>query len=1078
MSSLKATADSIRAAVSSTATCSPATVAELSDLLLPKPGGSKSDVRSISAKSLKTTTATKPKSTRAAVKPRAKAGKEEEIQENGERLSPKERYILATEIVNSTLKALSESIKVPAPLHKKESAAKELVKASAHRVLRRSLSAPQSPLQPRSPNRISPSPSVSTGLRRSSSSPSIITSANKSTAECARVAFACLRSLQSSKVPGINLPPFQLESGMSVLIGKLISLGLDDLALKEVVILKKRLNLEDEQSQDQRPASKKIQPTPAPQTLAGLLEFKDKSLQGEKLGLVITTQIQVLRIIAARRNYKQAEAALPILEPSHSSSPTKFVLLAATTAKSDKCARQLQSISEILLSLTPNVSPADDTVALDQKLSLSPEVAFQLQAIALQTRVMWWKLAGHKGDSGKELLGPFLRCLSAYSRRNGRASTQTYQLSVSAFKALQEVFPGLKDTTEGVLRSTIIGVYRLLSSLSQEANLLDEAIRWTQKILVLLDPKVDSDAKRCSVATRSVGLSLRKLTRHPKDEEQLLSLLDVLEQPFRGESSEIDDLLTEVSALRRAAVTLLANKDSTSCELPDGLREMCESLVLLCPRLSLRYIGNSPDAKSAPKEIVRYEQRRQFIRKLAMHAIDSALFLIKTFLSERRLSWDLMDSKLQDCLLLLERLDESSKETLSDNTSSSTSYYVRISNLYFSQYLNMRRDSDNQKDGPQIRALRRSIDSIRSRPRQEKKAALLSMKLERMAEACKAAGRYDELSKTLLSLRDEMVSDGVLSAVAAAAATVTVQAAWRHNEEAAVLGRTIQALLRVQVKYLDTSSQASLLNGPWSDEERGAVLEQLLNTLLASPNSSSTLQSKVFQELLSVYDRHQYPLRRMRVLSRLLCLDPAQQQAVGDMAEESNSLATTLTVEGTKDEGLGGFLTHLQTLVRALLELQRETPQVDVLKESFVVWSNIRERCDSWSSLAAQIEDPDAFLVQLQLIADYMQVKGLDTVRLSLLRMIKDFNELRKDAANPDDFVLSLVRLGAQWVQLGYSGKARLVLDRAQDCCDQNGALPHTWLHLHLAYAEYLLSIGNYDKWYVSISTPLKCPLT
>ena len=866
---------------------------------------------------------------------------------------------------------------------------------------------------------------------------------------------------------------------MSVLIGKLISLGLDDLALKELVVLKKRLDLEDEKAPDQRASSKKIRPTPAPQTLAGLLEFKDKSLQGEKLGLVIATQIQVLRIMASTRNYKQAEAALPILEPSHSSSPTKFVLLASAASKSDKCARQLQSISEILLSLTPNVSPADDTVALDQKLSLSPEVAFQLQAIALRTRVMWWKLAGHKGDSGKELLGPFLRCLSAYCRRNGRANTQTYQLSVSAFKALQNAFPVSEDTTDGTSRSTIIGVYRLLSSISQEASLLDEAISWTQKILVLLDPKIDSDAKRCSVATRSVGLSLRRLTRHPKDEEQLLSLLDVLEQPFRGESSEIDDLLTEVSAARRAAITLLANKDSTSCELPDGLREMCESLVLLCPRLSLRYIGNFPDAKSAPKEIVRYEQRRQFIRKLAMHAIDSVLFLIKNFLGERRLSWDLMDSKLQDCLLLLERLDETSMEAASDNPSSSTSYYVRISNLYFSQYLNMRRDSNNQKDGQQMRALRRSIDAVRSRPRQEKKAALLSTKLERMADACKTAGRYDELSKTLLMLRDEMISDGVLSAVAAAAATVTVQAAWRHNEETAVLGRTIQALLKVQLKYLDTSSHPSLLNGPWSDEERGAVLEQLLNTLLANPNASSTLQTTVFQELLSIYDRQQYPIRRMRVLSRLLCLDSAQQQAVRNMEGESNSLATTrLTIEGTKDEGLGSFLTHLQALVRAMFELQQETPQVDVLKESFAVWSNIRERCDNWSSLEAQIEDPDAFLVQLQLIADYMQVKGLDTVRLSLLRMIKDYNELRKDAANTDDLVLSLIRLGAQWVQLGYSGKAGLVLDRAQGYCEESGALPHTWLHLHLAYAEYLLSIGNYDKWYVSIHTPLKCPLT
>lgn len=865
---------------------------------------------------------------------------------------------------------------------------------------------------------------------------------------------------------------------MSVLIGKLILLGLDDLALKELVILKKWLDAEDGRPLTAGSTLKKTSSAQAPQTLAGLLEFNDKSLQGERLGLAITTQIQVLRLIASTRKYKQAEAALSVLKPSHPSSPTRLLLLAAKDSKVDKCARQLQSISEILLSLTPSVSSSDDTIALDQNVNVPPEIAFQLQTIALHNRVMWWKLAGHKGDSGKELLDPFLRCLSAYARRNGRANAETYQLSVSAFKALQEAFPGLDDATASRPRSTLIGVYRLLSSMSQEANLVEEAISWTQKVLILLDPEIDSDAKRCAVATRSVGLMLRRLTRHAKDEEQLLSLLDVLERPFRGESSEIDDLLTEISGVRRAAITLLANKDSTSCQLTDGLREMCESLVLLCPRLSLRYIGNLPDPNSATKDIVRYEQRRLFMRKPAMHAIDSALFLVKTFLGEKHLSWDLMDSKLQDCLLLLERIDGNSKPASSENTPSNPSYYARISNLYFSQYLNMRRDPDHQKDGQQIRALRRSIDSVISRTSQEKKAALLSMKLERMADVCKSAGRYDELSKTLLSLRDEMISDGVLSAVACGASTGSIQAAWCQNEETAVLGRTIQALLKVQIKYLSASSETAVLNGPWSDDEKGAVLEHLLESLSASSTSSS-LQTKVFQELLFVYSRQQYPIRRMRILNRLLSLDSTQREEVGDVLEECNSLMTEgLTVEGTKDEGLGGFLAHLQAMNKALLELQRDAPRIDVLKQCFVVWSNIRSGCQNLSALEAQIEDLDAFLVQLQIVADFIQVKGLDTSRLALLRLIKDFNELREDSANVDDIVLSLVRLGTQWVRLGYSGKAGLVLDKAQSHCEQKGALPDTWLQLHLAYAEYLLSIGNLDKRYGSIATLYKCQLT
>jgi separase len=1071
MSSSQATADFIRDAVTSTSTCSPATVKQLSDLLLPKVNGSKSDARSISGKASKAPVGGKSKSTTSQAKPRATtaADKDGDAQGDGDRLSPKERSILATEVINSALKALSEAIRAPAPLRKKESA-KELVKSSFQKSLRRSSSVPQSPIQPRSLNRISTSPSVSTGLRRSSSLSSFTSSGNRSTAECARISFACLRALHASKLPGVNLPHLQLESGMSVLIGKLISLGLDDLAVKELVILKKRLDEEDGNPSKCGPALKTKHSASAPQTLAGFLEFGDKSFSGEKLGLAITTQIQVLRIIASTRNYKQLEAALPSLQPSHSSSPTKLLLIAATDSKTDKYARQLQSLSEILLSLSPSVSPADDTTALDPSLSVQPEVAFQLQMISLHSRIMWWKLVGHKADFAKELLDPFLRCLSSFTRRNRRANIETHRLSVSAFRVLQEALPGLEETKTERTRLTLIGIYRLFGSISQEANLIEEAIGWTQKVLSLLDPRADSDAKRCAVATKLVGLSLRRSTRHSKDEEQLLSLLDVLERPFKGDSSEIDDLLTEVSAVRRVAITILANGDQTGCESTDSMREMCESLVLMCPRLSLRYIGNSPDANSATKEIVRHEQRRQFITKSAMHAIDSVLFLIKTFLSERRSTWELIDSKLQDCLLLLERLDESFGQALPENESSTPSSYVRISNLYFTQYLNMRRDSHSQKNGQQIRALKRSIDCVRSRSQQEKKAALLSMKLERMAEICKTTGRYDELSKTLLSLRDEMVCNGVLSAIAAATATGPAQAAWSQNEETAVLGRTIQALLKVQMKYLSPASQASLLNGPWSDDERGAVLEHLLETLSSSPNPSSKLQIKLFQELLLVYDRQRFPVRRMRVLSRLLYLDPGQRHAVsGDISVESDLLATKdLIVKGTKDEGLEGFVTHLQALNMTILELQRERPQIEVFKRSFVLWTNIRAQCDNLTSLQLQIEDLDAFLVHLQLIADYMQLKGLDTTRLSLLRLIKDYNELRPKAANSDEFVLSLIHLGVQWARIGYSGKAGLVLDQAQGYCNQNGALKHTWLQLHLAYAENLLSIGNFDKRYIS----------
>jgi separase len=1061
MPSLQSSVELIRTALISTPTCSNATTTALSELLFP------TTPAPIAKAGTKSAVEERSRGAKASTRSRGKSVDQGKTQDHANQLSPSERSILATEVINVALKVLSEAIKVPASLSGKNSS-KDSMKASNHQVLRRSNSLSQTPLQPRLLNRVSSSPDISTRNGRSSSSASIIFAGNRCVAECARLAFAYLRSVRSSKTSGIHLPPLQLENGMSVLVGKLVSLGLDDLALKEIRILRRRLDVDETQLGMNRPAAKAQQPSTLPQTLVELLDFGNASFSGAKLALVITTQLQVLRLMASLRDFKCVRSVLPILQPSHSSSPTRLLLIAAKGSNPRKCVRQLQSLSETLLSLCPSISQADDIIALECRSSVAPEIAMRLQILALHNRVQWWRLAGHTGDLAKELFDPFLRCLSAFARRAQGTSLETYQLSVSGFLALQNELSDLDGLKACTHRSTLLGIYRLLGSLSREASLIDEAISWTQKIQALLDPKTDSEVRHSAVAARLVGLALRGPGK-PEDEEQLLVLLDSLERPFKGASSEIDELLTEVSAIRRAAVAIIAKTSPTAYDLTDGMREMCESLILLCPRLSLRYLGPPFNPKWDMKELIRYEQRRKFITKVGKHAIDSALFLVKTLLGKGRLTWEVMDSKLQDCLLLLERIDGHSDKITAGYEP--LSYYVRISDLYFSQFLNMERESGKYKDGQRLQAIRRSIDAVRSRPQHEKRAALLSTKLERMAEACRIHGRYDELFKTLVTHRDELVSNGVLSKVSAAAATRPILAAWSQDEETMILGRIIQSLVKVQMKHLSSVTQSVLLNDSWTEQERGVVLEHCLEILSSESNVSLGLQIKVFQALLFLYDQRKYPIRRLRVISRLLSLGATQREAVfgQDIADGSDIRKVELVIEGTRDEGLQGYLLHFQALNASLLELQQNQPRIDVLKQSLKVWSSIRAGCQSLISLELQIEDLPVFLDHLQSIADLMEVKGLDAIRLATIRLVKDFHEIRDESAFDDNFVLSLVHLGNQWSQLGYSGRAGLTLDRAQARCRQNGAMQCTLLQLHLAYAEYLLSVGSLDKWYVFI---------
>lgn len=856
---------------------------------------------------------------------------------------------------------------------------------------------------------------------------------------------------------------------MSALVGKLISLGMDDLATKELRILKRRLEAPEGQKKGVASRSNTMQ------TLAELLDFGEAPFTGAKLSLVIITQLQVLRLMTSARKPKQVEEGLQILELKHPSSPTKLLLQAAKSSKdskqSERITRQVQTLSEIILSLSPSVSAAEDAIAQEQRLSVSPETALKLQCLALHNRFLWWGLAGHQGDLSRDIFEPFLKCLQTFARRSEADAEETYNMASTVAKDLHTLLNDCLDSQPRALKSTLAGIYRVLGSLSRDANLVQDAIKWTEHVQRVLDPNLDSEARRCAVMARLVSLKFRKAPWDSKDEELLLTLLDGLERPFKGEAAEIDELMLEVSSARRFIIAMLsqytAPSGTQSRDQPSsGMREMCEQLIFLCPRLCLRYLGNTPDAKSATKDVVRYEQRRQFIAKRAVCAIDSVLFLVRMVSCQDRSTWELVDSKLQDCLLLLDRLNVDSKDLPVDAGSSPKSYYTKISNLYYSQFLNMRRHIDS-KDGQQIRALRRSLDSIRSRPQQERNGAQFSTKLERMAELYKITGRYDELYKTLLTLRDEMVNDGVLSEVAMNASSRPVRVAWAVSERTTTLGRTAQSLLKVQLKYLKTASQLPLCDESWSAEERGVMLERQLDILSTqNPSDSvSSIQVNVVQELMSIYDAEQYPIRRIRALLRLFTLGMDDHKVIEPLLRELKTAKTTeIDAGGTRDQGLQSFVHHFQILTFTTLELRKSQPDAESLKEAVAKWSLIRAQCQDLISFQSQVEDVVDLLRHLETIAHWFQMKGHDTIRIAVLRLITNINELCGDLSTPDDLVLSFSHLGAQWLQLGYSGKAGLALDRARTYNQRNGVSAYASLLLHLSYCEYLIAIGSLDK--------------
>jgi separase len=1067
MAPIKAIAESICASVGSD--CTATTVTTLSDYLLPKPKSE--NTRPPTTNSKRTVASSKPPgkaalATNAKLKNKRTVSVKEDTADHCAEagLSPKERSILATEVINATLKVLNDAIKAPLQAAvRRQPCSKE---GTQRKTLRRSISMPQSPLQPRSLNRVASSPGLSNRSSRSSSTASIKIASHRSTAECARVAFACLRSLQAAGIPGVDFPNLQLENGTSALIGKLIALGLDDLALKEVRILKRRMVLGD--------VSKKSGPKTngAPiQELAELLNFGNiVSVDIQTWNLVISTQLHIVRLLASTRK-QNIRDTLEVLNPDHQSSPTRLLLLIAEDPKNkDKAVRQLQALSDTLLSLCPSVASSDDDLALETRISVPPDVAFQLQTIALHNRLQWWKIANHAADYSKDLLQPFHRCLSTFARRSENDALGAARLATECFRSLCQVWSQQTSSEEQTTYSAVFEIHRLLSSLSQEAGDVEEALSWTRKLKEYTG-KV-TQARKVTIATRVVALALKRSARHSEDEILLGELLDLLNASYTGTSTDIDDLMTEVSAARRSALAVLSRSTPT-CRLEDrlgeGMQTMCEALIFLCPRICLRYFGKPITAQSETKETILYEQKRLYIAKSAYHTIDSTLFLAKSLLGGNRLSWDILDSRLQECLSLLDWLDPDNISPKAESVAPH-SYYVKISNLYYTHFLNERRKPDGQKEAQQLNILRRSVDCVQGRSPVEKKAALYSTKLERMADIYKTAGKFEELFDVFKRMQDVQMADGVLSKIALAMTTIPVCLAWETDEQTTLLGRTVHTLLRVQLKYLRQTTHEVKLDESLSTEEQGALLEHQLVYLRTQTKDLSVVsrfQSMIFESLLALYEIEQFPIRRLRVLIELLSLDIELQENISKKITEELQAATAeiVRVEKSKDQGLHPYCKHLQTLALSVLELQQDQPKIPLLKRCVATWSSIQKECQSAEALRQRIDDVPGLLDQLQNISIYCQVRGHDEFRVSVLSLIADLHsQIETTSSSADDAVSNLVDLGAQWLLLGYSGKAGFALDRAHRKCDQSGISTKIMLKLHVNYSDYLQTIGNFDK--------------
>ncbi|KAI1877985.1 uncharacterized protein JN550_000167 [Neoarthrinium moseri] len=1035
MASITTQADAVRSAVASVQTCTPTISATLKELLQTQDGRHDEAASAARPKATKPTAATRKPTTNTKRAPPAKS--QAAWTETG--LAEKDKIVLATQVINATLKALGEAAKNQPP----PSAAPR-----SRNGLRRSNSSPMTPLQPRSLNRVSTSPAVTKATKTPSSSTA--STGCLATVECARAAFSALRTLSSAGKTA--LPDLQLESGMSSFINKLIALSLYEHALRELRLLKRRLE-GIAAGKDTRKAKAPSEPSSTSKTLSDLFDYTETNVPGPVLALIISSQLQALRVMHGLKKSSHLDTVLPFLQPSRPSSPLALLLLSKKGEKSDqiKCAKQLESLAQSLLSLSPSLSPRDDAVAMEPRLSPSPETSVQMQTLALITRLHSWSLSGHKGNVDKDILFPLSVCLSAYSRRSSSDAASKCEIANSAFLQVWERIDNQSLQPAESSKSPLATIYQVLSTTSREAGIVKEAIKWMRKLKLLTTTQEDSVARCCSVTAQLLALSLKTTTKI--DESLISEVLDGMRGPLSGSTTELDELLASVCLVRKAAINMVVG-DAKEPDDPGSARELLGTVILQIPRFALRWLGKPPASgnDSSAKDLLRFEQRRQILSKQIQLMLDSALMLTKVMLDRGKMPWDLMDPILQDSSALLDVMGDMAASVKSNP---SASYHVKISHFYYQQHI-MLRQASNSKESQFLRALRRSIDAVKLRPEGEQARAQLLFKQERLAELCRACGRKDDAADALRSIRDSLVREDIVPSITAALSTQGVVQAWKSNPRAESLSRAVCSLAKVDYTPCDWTW---LLTG----SDKATALEHDLYFVYAS--KPLVPGDQLVDKLLLTFSVSDHPIRRLRTLLQLLSANLESREEFGNWITEIKSLLELLHCKNLgQDSGLEQFIPHLQGLATCLVTLYDADPKInsDGVEKALHTWAGIVQGSASAEELYTSIDNPPQLATVLQALSDFSRMKGQDTMLGSILQLSADLSRLIC-TNNPELFVSQNTALCLQYLTVGNSSKVENILKATQEFTEQQSVSPFVNARFHLCSAEYHMAVGNFD---------------
>ena len=1003
-------------------------------------------------------------------------------------LSPREKYKLATDVVNNTLKVLTStvqsSVQPPAKLGGTLSRTPSVPAAS-----RDSGSDLELPLRSLCINQVT---DTVQGKCRSPRSSMVSSKENPSVllavAKCGSIAFAILRSVDGLKNSGVQMPYLQLEQGMSVFTGKLIALGLYELAIEELHSLKIRVDTPastlTQEKRDPQPRSKDSNKVPlgsSKETLPDLLKFQNTQANGQLLSLIITFQLHVLRIIAARGRFNDLEAATKHLDLDHPFSPAKFIeqqIEQRSPQASVKAEQQMESFSRLLFQLcaTPKMEQQQPAT----KNSKCPSVALRYCALALQTRLKWWKMANHQGDALSDIVRPFDLYLSSFRRSSSVTEKEKYLVSQGHVKDLVKDLLCLRgETSVRNVERAISKLQLTVAIVAQECSHFQDAVHWmheSRKYLLLAHaPK----SQICTFMCRQASLTLRSHSANENRQQMVCELKDmanILSQDLGTCAEELVETVTALNVFRKSVLATV-QKHHLKQQI-DGLEVnvLVQTSIALCSAIS--FLSRTYSRIELPDDgAMRTESGlsiRQLVRDVLDPFIDSFAMLAKLSTNCSPEDWVLIEAGLQSSLTLTQRskFGDQNKEHEAKERSRSTSSILSISTAYWCRFLNQKQRSASR---PELQSLlASSIKAVKDQPALVQDAAFLSAKLERMASSYESSSDYSRALGAYKRIVEFLIANKSVSSAADAAGTNSLEIVFKSNPACGLLSRSILGYLNaVSYEGTEAPSPSSILDfGELPISQRGVILEHQLTAIRSiidlrscSPKLLQTIQ-QLASTLFSIYSKDGYPIRRLRVSVKLMQLQSDYSLELGqELIEQLSQVGTT---EGQDpclrhDGDLKQYEKHLRARRDMYIEFSSKEADAERLNNLLTISHNILQEKHDWTALQTCVDDVADWLIQLNALEQSLELQGLEYERISTIQLLVRLYEMA-DPVRAIDLITKLTVLGVQYARLGYSGNAGLVFQRAYRYTSTTTVPAPYIIDLHLAYAQYFLGIGNYEK--------------